>query len=192
PGLSGKDAAHGFGYGVPAVLTEATFRDPKQPFIAPNMRPDQIFFIDNYDVSYVDSLAAPASMEATQVPTTPATPKPSQFTWLGSDLSTTQMQQAIASFTTNNTSVNSPARPNPNGLCTYFGGLGWDQFYMPPDNHSTATGTISQINNSDTNGPVTIISASTAGLVNGGAVTISGVTGQTAINGTWIISNITS
>ncbi len=190
PGVAGKAAAHGFGFGVPAALTEATFRDPKQPFIAPNMRPDQIYYIDNYDVSYVDSLAMPASMEATQVPSTPATPGPSQYAWLGSDLSTTQMQAAIAKFTAQNLNVNSTPE-NPNGLGTYFGGLGWDQFYMPPDNNSTASGTITQINNSNTAAPVTIVTASTAGLVNGGAVTISGVTGQTAINGTWIISNIT-
>jgi hypothetical protein len=186
--------AHDFGFGVPAVLTEATFRDPKQPFIAPDMLPSQIQTINNYDVSYVDSLAVPSSMEATLVPTIPATPGPDQFTWLGSDLSTTQMQQAIQAFTTNNTSVNSPSPPNPNGLGTYFGGLGWDQFYMPPDNNSTASGTISQIiNPSSPNNdiPVTIITTSTAGLVSGGAVTISGVTGQTALNSTWIISNIT-
>ncbi|HVX60651.1 MAG TPA: hypothetical protein VHC19_08615, partial [Pirellulales bacterium] len=191
PGIVGKAAAHGFGFGVPAALTEATFRDPKQPFIAPNMRPDQIYYIDNYDVSYVDSLAMPASMEATQVPSTPATPGPSQYAWLGSDLSTTQMQDAIAKFTAQNVNVNSTSPGNPNGLGTYFGGLGWDQFYMPPDNNSTASGAITQINNSNTAAPVTIVTASTAGLVNGGAVTISGVTGQTAINGTWIISNIT-
>ena len=191
PGVVGKEAAHGFGFGVPAVLTEATFRDPNQPFIAPNMRPDQIYYIDNYDVSYVDNLATPASMEATQVPSTPATPGSSQYAWLGSDLSTTQMQDAIAKFTTQNSSVNSTTPGNPNGLGTYFGGLGWDQFYMPPDNNSTASGTITQINNSNTAAPVTIVTASTAGLVNGGAVTISGVTGQTKINGTWIISNIT-
>ena len=87
--------------------------------------------------------------------------------------------------------MNSATPGNPNGLGTYFGGLGWDQFYMPPDNNSTASGSITQINNDNPEAPVTIITATTAGLVNGGAVTISGVNGQDAINNTWIISNIT-
>lgn len=175
-----------FGLSTPAVLTEATFRDPKQPFIAPNMRPDQIDLIDNYDVSYVDSLALPASMEATQVPSNPATPGPSQYAWLGSDLSTTQMQQAIAAFVTNNPSVN--------GLGTYFGGLGWDQFFLPGDNTTTAGAAITQVNNQDSNGqtPVTIITSNTTGLKDGALVTIEGVKGQTAINGIWTISNLTA
>lgn len=174
-----------FGLSTPAVLTEATFRDPKQPFIAPNMRPDQIDLIDNYDVSYVDSLALPASMEATQVPSNPATPGSGQYAWTGSDLSTTQMQQAIAAFVSNN--------PSLNGLGTYFGGLGWDQFFLPGDNTTTAGAAITQVNNQDSNGqtPVTIITSSTAGLKDGSLVTIEGVTGQTAINGIWTISNLT-
>jgi hypothetical protein len=194
PGLVGAAAAHDFGHGVPAVLTEATFRDPMQPVIAPDMPLSEIDTIDNYDVSYVDSLGLPASMEPTLVPSDPPTPGSSQYTWLGSDLSTTDMQQSIASFTTNNTGVNTVSGSNPNGLGTYFGGLGWDQYYMPPDNNSTASGTIKQINNSDTNAPVTIITpdGGTAGLVNGAAVTISDVDGQNAINGSWVISNLTS
>src|SRR5262249_14621741 len=97
--------ANDFGFGTPAQLTEMTFRDPKQPFIAPDMPAREVDTIINYDVSYVDSLAMPASMEGTQVPLRggPAGAtglNPGQFAWLGSDMSFTQMQQIIAAFTT--------------------------------------------------------------------------------------------
>ena len=128
---------HVFPDNLPAVITEASFRDPLQPVIAPDMPPSQIQLIDNYDVSYVDTLGLPASMEATLVPSTPATPGSGQYAWTGADQSTTDMQQSVANFTTNNTSVSTD--PNGvNGLGTYFGGLGWDQFYLPPDNNTTA------------------------------------------------------
>ncbi len=185
---------HVFPDNLPAVITETTFRDPQQPAVAPDMLLTQIQLIDNYDVSYVDTLGLPASMEATKVPSNPETPGSGQYAWTGADQSTTDMQQSVANFTTNNTSVST--NPNGvNGLGSYFGGLGWDQFYLPPDNNSTATSTITQVINSDTSGrvPVTIITTSTAGLVNGAAITISGLTkpnGPT-INGTWIISNVT-
>jgi hypothetical protein len=130
-----------FGFGVPAVVTEMTLRDPKQPYIAPDMLPSEIDTIENYDVSYVDSLALPASMEGTQVPTEPPTPAQtnlqSQYAWLGSDLSTTQMQQAIATFTTNDLNGGGETPGGANGLGTYFGGLGYDQYYMPPDTAQT-------------------------------------------------------
>ena len=100
------------------------------------------------------------------------------------------MQQSVANFTANN--------PRVNGLGSYFGGLGWDQFYLPGDKPTTAGGSIAQINNNlDGNQqptvPVTIITnaGGTAGLVDGAAVTITGVTGgQTKIIGTWVISNV--
>ncbi len=128
---------HVFPDNLPAVITETTFRDPLQTVIAPDMPPSQTMLIDNYDVSYVDTLGLPASMEATLVPSTPATPGSGQYAWTGADQSTTDMQQSVANFTTNNTSVNTD--PNGvNGLGTYFNGLGWDQFYLPPDNNMTA------------------------------------------------------
>src|SRR5262249_24596833 len=55
-------------FGVPARLTEMTFRDPNQYFIAPDMPGQEVDTIINYDVSYVDSLAMPASMEGPNVP----------------------------------------------------------------------------------------------------------------------------
>src|SRR5262249_14464873 len=84
-----------------------------------------------------------------------------------------------------------------NGLGTYFNGLGWDQFFLPADNNTTATSNITQvINNIVGNGsnPITIITGSVAGLKDGAAVTISGVkvggSNPDRINGTWIISNV--
>ena len=77
------------------------------------------------------------------------------------------MQQSVANFTTNNTTVSTD--PNSvNGLGTYFNGLGWDQFYLPPDNNTTVGGAIQQIN-TPLGVPVTIITApgGTAGLVDG-------------------------
>ena len=183
---------HVFPDNLPAVITETTFRDPLQPVIAPDMPPSQTMLIDNYDVSYVDTLGLPASMEATLVPSTPATPGSGQYAWTGADQSTTDMQQSVANFTTNNTTVSTD--PNSvNGLGTYFNGLGWDQFYLPPVNNTTVGGPINiQLihNNLDGNNqptvPVTIITVpgGTAGLANGMAVTISGVTGGQNINGT--------
>ena len=189
---------HVFGDNLPAVITEASFRDPQQPAIAPDMPPSQSMLIDNYDVSYVDTLGLPASMEATLVPSNPATPGSGQYAWTGADQSTTDMQQSVANFTTNNTTVSTD--PNSvNGLGTYFNGLGWDQFYLPPVTNTTVGGPINihLIHNSlDGNNqptvPVTIITVpgGTAGLANGMAVTISGVTGGQNINGTYVINNV--
>ena len=179
---------------LPAVITETTFRDPLQYVVAPDMLPTQIQLIDNYDVSYVDTLGLPASMEATLVnPTPAATPAgSSQFAWTGADQSSTDMQQSVANFTTNNTSSS-----NTNGLGTYFDGLGWDQFYLPGDNNASATPIgISQVINTDNTGndPITIYTDSAAGLLPGAAVTIAGVTesgsNPNRINGTWTISNV--
>jgi hypothetical protein len=108
------------------------------------------------------------------------------------------MQQSVANFTTNNTTLSTD--PNSvNGLGTYFNGLGWDQFYLPPVTNTTVGGPINiQLihNNLDGNKqptvPVTIITVpgGTAGLANGMAVTISGVTGGQNINGTYVINNV--
>ena len=93
------------------------------------------------------------------VPSTPPTPGSGQYAWIGADQSTTDMQQSVANLTTNNTSVST--NPNgANGLGTYFGGLGWDQFYLPPNNNSTAGGTITNSQQYPTTRvPVTIITA---------------------------------
>jgi hypothetical protein len=48
--------AHVFPDNLPAVITETSFRDLLQPVVAPDMPPSEIQLIDNYDVSYVDTL----------------------------------------------------------------------------------------------------------------------------------------
>src|SRR5262249_1090936 len=124
--------ANDFGFGVPATLTEMTFRDPKQYFIAPDRRGQEVDTIINYDVSYVDSLAMPASMEGTNAPLRGAPSgapglDPGQFTWLGSDMSVTQMQQGIARFTAHDTTGGQGGGPGGDGIREYFGGRGLDE-----------------------------------------------------------------
>ena len=62
-------------------------------------------------------------------------------------------------------------------------GLGVEQLY------DSSTGTISNASNTS---PITITTNSTAGLINGETVVISGVGGNTAANGTFTIANLTS
>lgn len=183
--------AHDFGFGTPAQLTEWSFRDPKQFYIAPNMPSRELDTIANYDVSYVDSLAMPASMVGTQVPLRGGPDDaqnldPGQFAWLGSDMSFTQMQQLVSAFTTTNLTP-SAGVPGPNGLGTYFGGLGYDQYYMPSDN--SASGGILSVSN-PSEGTVQITVGVTGGLHNGGTVILAGLTGQTELNGTWGITDV--
>lgn len=125
--------AHDFGTDGPGQLTEWTIRDPNQSQFAPNMDSSQLLTIFNYDVSYVDNLTLPAAMEITKVPTQvppgyngPAIP-PATYAALGTDLTIAQMQQAMAAFTATTGDPN-----NPNALLgDYFGGRGYDQFFLP-------------------------------------------------------------
>src|SRR5262249_8088732 len=57
------------------------------------------------------------------------------------------------------------------------------EFNVPSTKITTISNPINQ--------PITINTGTTVGLSDGQQVTISGVTGQTAINGTWIISKLT-
>jgi hypothetical protein len=125
--------AYDFGTDGPGQLTEWTIRDPLQSTWAPNMPSSQLQTIFNYDVSYVDNLSLPAAMEITQVPTQvppnyngPAIP-PAPYAALGTDLTVAQMQQAMATFTFTS---GDPSKPNAD-LGDYFGGKGYDQFYLP-------------------------------------------------------------
>lgn len=124
---------HDFGTDGPGQLTEWTIRDPKQVAWAPNMATSQILTIFNYDVSYVDNLSLPAAMVITNVPTQlppgykgPAIPQ-APYAALGTDLTVPQMQQAMAEFTFTS---GDPNKPN-TLLGNYFGGKGYDQFYLP-------------------------------------------------------------
>ena len=179
--------ANDLGFGAPAQLTEWTFRDPHQAvhvgpngkLMAPDMAESEVRKLVNYDVSYVDNLSMSASMEATNAEI------PGQFLvsagtgnygWTGADLTYSQMQQFIENFTTNNTAINTPSDENSNGLGTYFGGLGWDQYYLPPDN--SPTGQIIDINNHEVGKPVIITQLGANALLNGMTIKISGVMGQ--------------
>ncbi len=185
--------ANDFGFGTPAQLTEMTFRDPKQFYVAPDMPARELDTIVNYDVSYVDSLAMPASMAGTNVPLRGAPDgapdlDPGQFAWLGSDMSVTQMQQIIAAFTSVNLTPTA-GDPGSNGLGTYFGGLGYDQYYMPDDNNPS--GVIYLIDN-PASGTIKLVVPVTGALHEGSTIVISGVTGQTSLNGRWTITGVTS
>jgi hypothetical protein len=186
--------AHDFGFGAPAQLTEWTFRDPNQPFngLAPDMPTSQVLKLVNYDVSYVDNLSMSASMEATNVDEFGTDANQNRvkigsgnYAWVGADLSLSQQQAAIAAFTSNNLSGSTvPAGPGVNGLGTYFGGLGWDQYFLPPSN--SPSGPIYNIaNTSQAAVRITLAGNGHGGALHDGMyVNISGVTaGQTAING---------
>ncbi len=90
-----------------------------------------------------------------------------------------------------------PAFLLPNGNAIFFGANGNTAIYNPTTNQWSAgpaepsknfSGSITGASNA---GPITITTGSTAGLQNGEAVTISGVGGNTAANGTWVITNLT-
>lgn len=115
---------------APAQLGEWTFRDPYlKNFIND---PLQTFPLINYDVSYVNNLAGPVSMEATKVPIT-----------VGDRLSTTTPPTYLGSqdFGWNPTNYDKPSFVNPiqdfvanegkARLGKYFGGKGWPKYYNP-------------------------------------------------------------
>ena len=118
-----------------AQLTEVTFRDEYlDNFITD---PDQTFPLVNYDVSYVNNLLYPVSMEASNVPITyqtnplPAPPDyydKKDFGWLATDRKTAEFEDAIDDFI-NNTGDAS--------IGDYFGKdskgkeRGWPQYYDP-------------------------------------------------------------
>lgn len=117
---------------APAQLTEITFRDPYlTQFITD---PAQTFPLLNYDVSYVNNLVAPVSMEASHVPITygeaqSSTTPPTyygyeDFGWLATQLDTSTFQARIKSFVTNVGKAS---------IGAYFGSdeKGWPAYYAP-------------------------------------------------------------
>src|SRR5579883_3022218 len=123
---------------APAQLTEFAIRDPKMSQWMVNT--DQTVLAVDYDVSAVDSLAAPASLEASNVPIGGGVTQPTtipNFGWAGSQLdyglTTTPgtkpapgtMLYALSQFTqsTNNTL-----------LGQYFGGKGWPTYFNSNQN----------------------------------------------------------
>jgi hypothetical protein len=114
---------------APAQLAEVTFRDSYlKNFIDDAF---QTFPLLNYDVSYVNTLVAPAAMEASNVPVTSgaiasgnlAYYYPNQdFGWHASDQSTTTFDPLIQNFVSNTGKA---------AIGQYFGGKGWPQYYNP-------------------------------------------------------------
>ena len=129
---------------APAQLIEETFRDvwmgeqtddrynlPTWPDIQKQV-PQANLTLINYDVSYVDSMMLPVAVEATDV-TVPFTQPGDKhhalpYGWAGANLSIKTMQGEIQKFTTN-----APTQGDPDGyLGSYFGGLGYNEYYFPP------------------------------------------------------------
>jgi hypothetical protein len=115
---------------APAQLAEWTFRDPYlKQFIND---PLQTFPLINYDVSYVNNLTGPVTIEASQVPITvgdrlsPTTPPTyygyQDYGWNPTSLGTTAFDNPIKDFVNNTGAA---------AIGAYFGGLGWPEYYNP-------------------------------------------------------------
>ncbi|MDG3004354.1 hypothetical protein [Paludisphaera mucosa] len=124
---------------APAQLTELTFRDQYLTRFIND--PNQTFPLINYDVSYVNNMVAPVSMEASHAPITYQTnPSPApptyfgyqDFGWLATNRTTTTFEGAISNFTKNVGSAS---------VGQYFGGKGWPEYYDPnPANFNIPSG----------------------------------------------------
>ncbi|MBI1324798.1 DUF642 domain-containing protein [bacterium] len=123
----------GIALDAPAQLTEFTIRAPYLTHWLTEEEVAETTVEYNYDVSYVDSLTAPISMEATDVPVPiPGNPTPPtigyHYGWAGSDLSngntTTPgtMQYMIESFVKNQGIAS---------IGQYFGTHGWPEYFNP-------------------------------------------------------------
>lgn len=115
-----------------AQFSEVTFRDPYlKNFIND---PAQTFPLVNYDVSFVNNMAAPASMEASNVPIyTGSLTKPTFFGrqsygWTGSNRSASAFAGMIRNFVNNQGAAS---------LGQYFAGQGWPEFYNPDPTPNT-------------------------------------------------------
>ena len=99
-----------------------------------------------------------------------------------------------------------PAFALPNGNAIFFGGNGLTAIYNPTTNlwsagpnqpTRPASSTISGASNvsgaitaASNTSPITVTTASTTGLMSGDLVTLSGITGNTAANGNWTVTNV--
>ncbi len=114
---------------APAQLAELTFRDPYLKHFIDD--PFQTFPLLNYDLSYVNTLVAPAAMEGSNVPVTSGSVQsgnleyhePNQdFGWHGSSADTKSFNLLIKQF------VNNSGKAS---IGAYFGGEGWPEYYNP-------------------------------------------------------------
>src|SRR5262245_48918767 len=114
---------------APSQPAEVTFRDSYlQHFIDDDF---QTFPLINYDVTNVNKLAAPGSMEASSVPITSGSvqsgdlkyyPPNEDFGWHGSDKDVTTFGPPLVNFVDNTGNA---------AIGAYFGGNGWPAFYNP-------------------------------------------------------------
>lgn len=128
---------------APGQLLELTIRNewmgnlPNWQHIHVQAKIDAPFTSLNYDVSYVDAIMLPASMEATDPIVDFLKPGDEHyrepFGWAGANLTVDKLQGGqntpgeIAKFA-NNTA----GQGFPDGyLGNYFGGLGWDEYFAP-------------------------------------------------------------
>jgi hypothetical protein len=114
---------------APAQLTEVTFRDQYLKYFIND--PSQTQPLLSYDVSYVNNLVAPVSMEASDVPitfgnslgTTPPTYYGYQnWGWAATDRDTVSFGKAVEEFVHNTGDA---------AIGKYFGGKGWPEYYNP-------------------------------------------------------------
>ena len=112
-----------------AQLGEWTFRDPYLTKIITD--PLQTFPLINYDVSYVNNLTAPVTIEASGVPITLGDRLSNQaptyygyqdYGWNPTNLSAPAFQGPVKAFINNNGVA---------AVGSYFGGEGWPDYYNP-------------------------------------------------------------
>lgn len=139
-GQSVGGMAEGPAGSAPAQLLEMTFRsdifaNPKyltHKDIDPNGNSGEVHNLVNYDVSYVDSMTLPVSMQALNVPLDPSgnmTTATGTFGWVGANDQVKQLQDPLKAFT----SPNPDANTNLNGLGNYFGKYGYPKYYIPAE-----------------------------------------------------------
>src|SRR5262249_26409557 len=125
---------------APSQLAELTFRDPYLKKLGVT-NTSQTFALLNYDLSYVNTTAAPAAMEGSNVPIITGSvaggnlkyyPPNEDYGWHGSKKDTKTFDALIADFIHNKDKAS---------IGAYFGGKGWPQYYNPnPDDFIIPSG----------------------------------------------------
>ncbi len=123
-------APHEVASEAPDQLLELSIRDPIQHVLNPGLpdptKPPNVGYLGplfNYDNSFVDSVAFPGALEAPKVPLVIDQSRTASFGWIGAPQLFSDFEKAIKNFTSQDPAVN--------GLGLYFGGQGWNSFYVP-------------------------------------------------------------
>jgi hypothetical protein len=116
---------------APAQLTETTFRDQYLTHFINDS--SQTFPLLSYDVSYVNNLVAPVSMEASDVPITFGnTLAPTPPTYYGiQNWGWAATDRDVQSFGTNVNNFIKNLSKSTAWIGSYFNGKGWPQYYNP-------------------------------------------------------------